>query len=562
MLKFVLMKWLSWNIRGLGRPEKMRKIRKLLADRKIDMALFQETKKASISSVDIKRLWPRDNFEFMAVDAEGRAGGLLCIWDPDVFQLSDCCSNRSYLLLAGTVFNSFACVVINVYAPNDTVRRGKLWETLVSLKAIFHTPWCVGGDFNEIRSVGDRVGYLRRERGMKDFNEFIDRCELTELQMLGRKFTWCNAFDGNKWSKIDRFLLSPKWIERFKLNLWGLPRLLSDHCPLLLLEEVRDWGPKPFKFSNAWLLHPSFASHLASVWKEPQIKDRVGAILQRKLHVLKSALKQWSKEVYGNVPEKLKAAESELHSLDVLAEVRPLVEAELQLKREIRSEMWRLNRMLEWSWLQKSRLEWNLKGDRNTRFFHVMASSRQNRNALNSILVDERVVEELEHVKQEVWAHFNRHFSEEWRSRPTITGDFKNVRCSNFFQQLETEFSEEETWAAVKECDGNKAPGPDGFNLMCFQKNWKVFKEEVMSFMKELYSLGRLSHGMNSSFITLIPKTVNAGQLNDYRPISLIGSIYKILSKVVASRLKSVMSEVISDTQSAFVGEGISWMGF
>lgn len=119
------------------------------------------------------------------------------------------------------------------------------------MKAIFHTPWCICGDFNEIRSVGDRVGCSRRERGMKDFNEFIDRCELTELQMPGRKFTWCNAIDGNKLSKIDRFLLSPEWIERFKLNLWGLPRLMSDQCPILLLEHERDWGPKPFKFTNA-----------------------------------------------------------------------------------------------------------------------------------------------------------------------------------------------------------------------------------------------------------------------------------------------------------------------
>lgn len=103
MHKSVLMKWLSWNIRGLGSPEKMKKIRKLLANRKIDMALFQETKKESLSSVDVKRLWPRDNLDFMAVDAEGRAGGLLCIWDPDVFQLSDCCSNRSYLLLVAAV---------------------------------------------------------------------------------------------------------------------------------------------------------------------------------------------------------------------------------------------------------------------------------------------------------------------------------------------------------------------------------------------------------------------------------------------------------------------------
>ncbi|XP_028106591.1 uncharacterized protein LOC114305660 [Camellia sinensis] len=199
---------------------------------------------------------------------------------------------------------------------------------------------------------------------------------------------------------------------------------------------------------------------------------RAGFILHRKLHALKLALKKWSKEVFGNVSEKIKEVECQLHSLDLLVEDRPLLEAEVKLKREVRSEMWRLSRMLEWELLQKSRLEWTLKGDKNTRFFHVMASSRQNRNAINSILVEERVVEDPEQVTQE---------------------------------QLEVEFLEEEIWAAVKECNENKAPGPDSFNFMCFQKNWKAFKEEVRLFMKEFYNVSRLAFGMNSSFITLIP---------------------------------------------------------
>ncbi|XP_028084749.1 uncharacterized protein LOC114285866 [Camellia sinensis] len=170
------------------------------------------------------------------------------------------------------------------------------------------------------------------------------------------------------------------------------------------------------------------------------------------------------------------------------------------------------------------------------------------------LAVEERMVEDPEQVKQEVWAHFNKHFSKDWRTRPVLIGDFKSVKCSVGFQQLKAEFSEEKIWATVKECNGNKVPGPDGFNFMCFQKNWKVFKEEVMLFMKEFYSVGRLAYGMNSSFITLIPKKVNALHLNDYRPISLIGSMYKLLSKVLASRLKLVLPEVISETQSAFLG--------
>ena len=227
----------------------------------------------------------------------------------------------------------------------------------------------MGGDFNELRNEVERIGCSRRDRGMKDFNEFIDRCEVTEIQMLGRKCTWCNAHEGIKWSKIDRFLLSPERIVRFKLKLWGLSRTISDHCPLVLMENVRDWGPKPFKFLNAWLSHPKFGSLMEKVCGESHIVGDASFPLQNKLQALKMALKQWNREVYGTVESKQKAVKDELHILDLKAEVSPLVEAELKQKRELRSEMWTLSRMIEWAWLQKSRLDWNLKGDRNTRFF-------------------------------------------------------------------------------------------------------------------------------------------------------------------------------------------------
>ncbi|XP_028086954.1 uncharacterized protein LOC114287711 [Camellia sinensis] len=325
----------------------MRKIKTLLFDRRIDMVLMQETKRSSLNNLVARSLWPREKMEIMAVDAIGAAGGLLCIWDPDVFQLSECCSNKNFILLSGTILNSFECVILNVYAPNDIMRRGKLWESLLYLKSIFPKPWCLGGDFNEIRNLGERIGSSRRDRGMKEFNEFIDRWEVNDLPMVGRKFTWYNAHDGHKWSRIDRFLLSPEWIERYRYKLWGLPRLVSDHCPIVLMEDERDWGPKPFKFLNAWLLHPQFTSFVENTWKELQIQGIAGVILLRKLQALKMVLKQWNKEVYGNTAAQLKASEDKLNTLDLRAEVKPLEDAEIKQKSEARNEMWRLSRMLE-----------------------------------------------------------------------------------------------------------------------------------------------------------------------------------------------------------------------
>jgi hypothetical protein len=78
-------------------------------------------------------------------------------------------------------------------------------------------------------------------------------------------------------------------------------------------------------------------------------------------------------------------------------------------------------------------------------------------------------------------------------------------------------------------------------------------KEDVMRFVREFHRNGKLTKGINSTFIALIPKVECPQTLNDYRPISLVGSLYKILAKLLANRLRQVIGTVISDTQSAFV---------
>ncbi|KAL7220774.1 hypothetical protein ACSBR2_013629 [Camellia fascicularis] len=333
------MKFFSWNVRGLGRKEKRGKVKKLLKERNVDMVLFQETKKSEISEDEVRSVWFRAKMEFMVVDAVGSAGGLLCIWDQDVFQVKDCCSNKRFILLSGTLFHQFNCAIINIYAPNDVGLRGKLWNCLLKLKEEFPNPWCLGGDFNEIRQIGEMRGCSRRDRGMKEFNEFIERCEVSELPLLGRRFTWCNSFVGEKWRKIDRVLVDPKWLEVFKLKLWGMPRLVLDHCPLLVMEDERDWGPKPFRVLNAWFLHKNLRSFWESKWEEAIVVGWVGFILAQKLKFLKNGLKGWNVEVFGNVINQLKLVEGELHSFDLLAEVRDLDGEEKARRSKATAEM-------------------------------------------------------------------------------------------------------------------------------------------------------------------------------------------------------------------------------
>jgi hypothetical protein len=93
----------------------------------------------------------------------------------------------------------------------------------------------------------------------------------------------------------------------------------------------------------------------------------------------------------------------------------------------------------------------------------------------------------------------------------------------------------------VSDLNGDKAPGPDGFTLAFYQSCWDVIKEDVLLMFNEFANYGRFVRSLNASFIVLIPKKTGAVELQDFRPISLVGGIYKILVKVLANRLKCVL---------------------
>lgn len=89
-------------------------------------------------------------------------------------------------------------------------------------------------------------------------------------------------------------------------------------------------------------------------------------------------------------------------------------------------------------------------------------------------------------------------------------------------------FSLEEIKDVVWNCDGDKSPGPDGFNFTFFKKFWESIKDELKVVVEEFHSNESLPKGVCSSFVALIPKRENPHRLNDFRSISLIGSIHKL----------------------------------
>lgn len=113
--------------------------------------------------------------------------------------------------------------------------------------------------------------------------------------------------------------------------------------------------------------------------------------------------------------------------------------------------------------------------------------------------------------------------------------------------------SDDEIQEAVFSLDAASAPGPDGFGGHFYQSYWEVISFDVIQAVNFLFSSVVIPQGMNSNFIALIPKVDNSIRVTDFHPIVMGNFTYKIFTKILATRLGSFISDILSPFQFGFI---------
>ena len=182
-----------------------------------------------------------------------------------------------------------------------------------------------------------------------------------------------------------------------------------------------------------------------------------------------------------------------------------------------------------------------------------MANAHRRRNCLNNICINGRKLDKEEDIKVGLVDAFQNLLLVPGGWSPPLPELNINRIGIEEAASLEEIFSENEIWTAITGLNSDKAPGPDDFPLAFWSFSWDFVKFEVIGFFKEFHDNARFVKSLNSTFLVLIPKKQSVEDFKDLIPISLVGSLYKILSKVLANRIKMVMDKVISKSQNAFV---------
>ncbi|KAJ9701691.1 hypothetical protein PVL29_006878 [Vitis rotundifolia] len=480
-----------------------------------------------------------------AMGAQGTAGGILVCWDKrslsllemEVGQFSISCRLRN-------VEDGLVWIFTGVYGPFARKDRETLWEELGAIRGIWDDPWCLGGDFNITLSQWERSRQGHLNGAMRRFAQVANDLDLLDLPLQEGLFSWSGGRNNQSWARLDRFL---------GVVQCRLPRPTSDHFPILLKGGGLSRGPSPFRFENMWLKTEGFKELLRDWWQGAGGRGRASFRLASKLKAMKEKIKAWNREVFGRLEVNKSSALQQVEFWDRVEDERGLTVGETELKNEAKENFKKWVLLEETHWRQVSRELWLKEGDKNTGFFHRMANAHWRNNSVDRIKINGVEVAEEQEVREGIVNAFQHQLSEEPGWRADIEGLHLQCLNHNEAEALELPFTEEEIHLALMEMNGNKAPGPDGFTMAFWQFYWDFVKEEVLELFKEFYDQNSFAKSFNTTFLVLIPKKGGAEDLGDFRPISLLGGLYKLLAKVLANRLKLVIGKVVSADQNAFV---------
>jgi ribonuclease HI len=547
---------LSWNCRGLGNPRTVRILRRLVRKKKPDVVFLMETKLVSQTMEYVRAKMKFDGM--FVVDCHGRSGGLALMWKAETNIQVQNYSKRHINAIVKNGNNDRGWKFTGFYGNPEATKRSESWSLLRFLSSMDPDPWLCVGDFNEIMSLSEKSSSSYRPPShMQAFRNALEDSHLSDLGFSGPRFTWCNGRSGEDFTRerLDRAVANGEWTNLFNVvEVFVLPRRKSDHNPLLVaFSNSRDvkWSKcRRFRYEASWGKNRESHQLIKQVWRAIRPSINPWDNFHRKLLGCKRSLKNWVRENSDSVEDKIKRKEQELQVIQSHDNG-----VQMEEERQIEEELDSLLEQEDLKWQQRAKVNWLQHGDRNSKYFHAAATQKNRRSKISEIqdFSGQRCT-----TTETIEEAFVSYFRDLFKGEPQLEVD----QCIQALDKkvtdamnvnLVADITEEEISRALLQMPPLKAPGPDGFSASFYQQNWGLVHKEVCQAITHFFNTGTLESSINITHIALIPKVANPRTVSEFRPISLCNVIYKVLSKVLANRLKPILHAIISPTQSAFI---------
>lgn len=564
----------SWNVKGLGRPTKLNKVLAHLNTLHVQIAFLQETHLSVSEQMKLRRSWVSQSFHSLF---NSRARGVAIIIHKNVmFTASDVIADRGgrYVIVTGTLFNT-PVILANVYAPNYD-DEGFFVKFLSSIPNLDSHQLIVGGDLNTcLDSSLDRSSkrQITTSRSAKVINSFLTDYAVVDVWRSLNPTSRAYSFFSNvhqTFSRIDYFLLDKKLIPSVKACTYEAI-VISDHSPLSL----------KLKFDDIPMTHPRWRFD-TSMLSDEYMTRVIAASLDFYIHTnstpdvshctIWEALKAFMR---GRLIS-ISSFQKKQHSQEITRLTQQIRQIDDQLASDPSPELIK-DRLLvkaEFDTLTTKDIEKMILRSRHSYYesgekAHRLLAHQLRQSSASNIISEIKTPNGLTHDFSEINNAFREHYISLYTSEQNCTP----VEMEQFFtditipqvdeatvDSLDSPISLEEVKAAISALQTNKSPGPDGFTV----EFYKAFSAQLIPLLLDMYNesfeLGHLPQTLcEASIILLLKKNKDPLLCGSYRPVSLLPVDFKILAKVLATRLESILPHIISPDQTGFVKNRFSF---
>ncbi|CAA7016344.1 unnamed protein product [Microthlaspi erraticum] len=333
----------------------------------------------------------------------------------------------------------------------------------------------------------------------------------------------------------------------------------SDHSPCLVtVSNSEQRRASCFNFFTFFTLHPDYTRLITEAWNSIIHPSDPMFSLYQKLRSAKLCCKALNHGSFSNIQARSREAFQRLE--DVQRQALSTPSQELFEEERLARDSWLMFASAEESFFrQKSRIRWLKEGDANTGFFHKSVKSNLSTNVIHFLSDPLRNrISETNAMKATVLNYYkNLLGSSNDEVSPLSVNELQSkllYRCPSSLAEIIVKIpTDEEIRDTIFSLPKNKAPGPDGFTVEFFTMSWDLVGQDLTEAVKSFFINGSLRRQVNSTVISLIPKTPGASVLTDFRPISLCNTVYKVISKNLAARLKLVTVSAVQRNQVGFV---------
>ena len=553
------------NLNGARDDSKRAAFFKLMELKNIDVMLLQETH----SSADNESDWRRGcNGEVILSHKSSCSGGVGIVFSRSFLPFSCEVEEiiKGCLLKVKAQFENITVVFVNVYAPTKGVDRLAVLDVLCdTIRNCSSDEYLfLGGDFNCTENPKlDRNHQEPHPASSRRFRQLTEAHELSDVWRMfyksHRQYTWSHSKDNVlSLARLDRLYSFKHHMNLFKschINPVGF----SDHCLVfccVFIKNVRLQSAY-WHFNTALLHDKAFRAAFECFWFTHRKCKSDFACVQQWWDFGKSQIKQLCQQFTRNVTRDITRSMRDLETQVVELQSLAGSTGDRGLLDSLKSKKSALANLLgiaAQGALVRSRFLDITQMDAPSHFFFGLERKNGQRKIVHSLRSSSgSAISDSSEIRKFAVRFYKDLYKSELTDNPDV--------CSSFFTglpqvdaganaKLEAPVSISELYTALTSLQSGRAPGIDGLPVDFYKSFWSVLGEDLLEVVTSSLERGRLPLSCRRAVITLLPKKGDLQELKNWRPVSLLCTDYKILSKVLASRLREVMASVIHTDQT------------